>query len=159
LTTKAQFLTEAKKHGLISAMESRGFEHLKGLDFFRKYGEDIYQLLSGGVSYGENLTFDITCIVPELNPKYMVNFPINVPLVCGGGFGDEYFTPELWEIGTMNDVENTVSSILKVFDGFPIQWFNSIKTRKDFTKALFPHIREKAIKDGVINSVLSGWKK
>jgi hypothetical protein len=159
LTTGVQFLREAKKYGLVKNLADRGFKHLKGLYFYRLHGENIHQLISGGASYGENLTFSITCIVDELDSKYVDNFPLNVRMLCGGGFGDEYFTPELWEIGMLDNCEEISQSIITVFDGYPSKWFNSINTRAKFVEALYPHIREKYEENGAINKVLTGWPK
>jgi len=159
LTTGIQFLREAKKHGLVDNLADRGFKHLKGLYIYRFYGEGIHQLILGSASYGENLTFDITCIVDEIDSRYVRNFPINVPLLCGGGFGDEYFTPELWEIATLDNVGEISQSIVDVFDGFPKKWFDSVSTRQKFVDELYPHIREKYEESGAIKKVLSGWPK
>lgn len=156
MTNQRQVLSATKKFGLVTELESRGFCHVKGrgLCFHREYGEKIHQILSGGVSYGANLKFSITCIVEELDPIYMESFPDNVVMLCGGGFGDEYFTAELWEVDEITDPEGLAASILEVFDGYPSKWFDSIATRADFVNALYPHVREEYEKLGAITRVL-----
>jgi hypothetical protein len=143
------------KNKFIPELEARGFKYHSGLEFSRIVGEDICQIISGGVSRGENLRFDVTCFVKEYDPKLMEKFPKNIPLTCGGGLGENMISPEVWDVADEESIEEALDSVLNYIDKYAIPWLDSVTTRQEYINNLFPHLKEKIESEGRLESILS----
>lgn len=146
------------KKSLIPNLEERGFQCHSGLEFSKKVGDGIYQIISGGISYGENLGFSVTCYVPEYNLKKMEKFPQYVPLTTGGDLGEGFYAGELWDVGKEENIEEVLLSVIEYVDKYAIPWFSKIKSRADYVDNLFPHLKEKLENEGRLHEILKGTK-
>ena len=145
---------------LVREMRDRGFDYLGDLAFARVVGDGVHQIISGGIRHGANLTFSVTCIVPEYGDSVMEDYPV-VPLTCGGGLGDEYFSATLWDVGDDDeyDLNAIYSEVLSLIDRYALPWFDRINNRKAYVSVMFEHLREKAVSEGRLEAILHGTSR
>lgn len=157
MTTITQ-LTKAGKNNFIPAIENLDFKHYGKLIFAREVGDGVHQVIGAELSYGENLKFIITCFVEEFDSKYMDKYPMKIPITSGGDLGEELLAGELWEVDTLDDVESIFSDVVQNIEAHAIPWFDSVQTRKDYIRVLYPHLKERLEEQGKLDLVLSGAK-
>ena len=154
MTTLRQ-LERAAKKSFVRQMNDRGFDYHRNLEFSRTTPAGVIQLVSGGVSYGANLTFSVTCVVPEFRQDILDDFPSNVPMTCGGGLGEGLLTAELWDVENLDEerLEHVLDEVLAEIDAHAIPWFESVMTREQYVRAMFPHLRKRAENDGRLEAI------
>lgn len=140
-------------------MKHRGFvHHGTRLQFSRIVGDGVHQIISGGLSYGANLKFSVTCFVEEFDPECMNNYPTEIPMTCGGGLGEGLLARELWEVGEDDgcDLNEIFEDVIRNIDEHALPWFETVRTRAAYVEALYPHFREELVQTGRLDSVLFG---
>lgn len=157
MTTITQ-LAKAGKSYFIPAIENIGFKHYGKLVFAQEVGDGVHQVISAELSYGENLKFFITCFVKEFDPKYMDKYPMKIPITSGGDLGEGLLAGELWEVESLENIENIFRDVVKNIEAHAMPWFNTVNTRKDYVRALYPHLKEKIEEKGKLDLVLNGAK-
>lgn len=157
MTTITQ-LEKAGKSYFIPAIEKIGFRHYGKLIFAREVGDGVHHLIMAELSYGENLKFIITCFVEEYNPEYMDNYPMKIPITSGDDLGEDLLAGELWEVETLDNVEDVFTDVIQNIEMYAMPWFNSVQTRKDYIRVLYPYLKEKLEEQGKLDLVLTGAK-
>lgn len=155
MTTITQ-LTKAGKNKFIPAIEKLGFKHFGKLIFVRETEGGVHQVISPDLSYGENLKFYVTCFVEEFDSKYMDKYPTRIPLTSGGRLGEGLLAGELWDVETLDNVESIFDDIFQNIQKHAVPWFDSVQTRKDYVRVLYPHLKEKLEDQGKLDIVLGG---
>lgn len=155
MTTITQ-IVKAGKVSFIPSMLELGFEHHGKLCFSKCTSSGVHHIISSNLSYGENLTFHVTCIVAEYSPQKMENFPFNVPVTSGGELGEDLIAGELWEVGDVSVLENVLSDVLSKVRDFAMPWLESVQSREDYVRELYPHLREKLEALDRLDAVLTG---
>ncbi|MBF7073960.1 hypothetical protein ISG33_11170 [Glaciecola sp. MH2013] len=155
MTTIAQLVKHSKK-SLIPSLEEHGFSHCGKLCFVRETEGGVYHILFANLSYGENFGFQVTCFVEEHNPKKMKNFPFEVNIFCGGNLGEGLIAGELWEVDTLDNIEEVFDDVLCNIKSYALPWFETVQTREDYVREIYPHIKEKLEAEGRLDAVLHG---
>ena len=154
--TRISDLEKIARRSFIPELEKKGFQHYGKLDFSRIIGEGIVQLITGGISYGENLEFSITCYVPEYDVKRMDDFPSLIPLTTGGDLGEDFFAGTTWKVLKKDELEGVFVDVLEEINKYAEPWFSTITTRTKYIENLFPRCKRKLEENGRLEAVLKG---
>ncbi len=154
MTTMAQLVKSARLE-FTPALEKIGFIHHGKLCFSMVNSEGIHKTILSSLSYGENLTFYVTCFVKEYAPHKMKNFPYNINYTSGGELGENLLCGELWEVDSLDNINLIFKDILSNITLYALPWFEKINTRQDYVNAMTADAKERAEDNDRMEAILT----